>query len=487
MKSQYIIVLGLLVGSLMPELLQAQNEVDALRYSFQGTPGSARSLGMGGAFGALGADPSSFWNNPGGLGMYKRNAFELSFKYNDRTTFSSFLGNDEDASDVGTRIQNLAMITTRRSNKDERLQVTFGFGIGNLNTYDERIRIEGTNSTSTLMDVFAFQAQGTPRDIIYDQFPFSAGLAYETYLIDPLDTIAHTYIPAENANRTSQTKVIDRSGRHNEMTFGFGFNFDEKWSGGFSLGIQTAFFRETSSYTEKFPESDYIVGYTFNEDINAGGSGVVARIGGIYRASEWLRVGAGWQSPVRLNIDDAYSTSINSSFVDGSTFNAFSPELSSNFSVRVPGKLMVNSAFILGKSGVIATDYEYTDFSNIQMRSEGLSSDYSYEEENETIRNIYTVSHKVKVGMEWRLIEWLRLRAGASYQTSPFEDGVAQSDPILNYTGGIGFRKGKFYLDLAGSYQAGSESYWLYNPALVDETRIDTELISGIITFGFRY
>lgn len=50
----------------------AQNEIDALRFSYTGNGGTARSLAMGNAFGALGADLSSLYVNPAGHVQKKR-------------------------------------------------------------------------------------------------------------------------------------------------------------------------------------------------------------------------------------------------------------------------------------------------------------------------------------------------------------------------------------------------------------------------------
>ena len=49
----------------------AQGELDAYRYSQTELNGTARYLGMGGAFGALGGDISSMSSNPAGLGIYR--------------------------------------------------------------------------------------------------------------------------------------------------------------------------------------------------------------------------------------------------------------------------------------------------------------------------------------------------------------------------------------------------------------------------------
>ena len=56
----------------------AQNATDALRYSSVNYFGTARSMAMGGAFGAVGADFSVMSTNPAGLGLYKTAEFTVT-------------------------------------------------------------------------------------------------------------------------------------------------------------------------------------------------------------------------------------------------------------------------------------------------------------------------------------------------------------------------------------------------------------------------
>ncbi|MFA6798620.1 MAG: hypothetical protein WCR39_04935, partial [Bacteroidales bacterium] len=69
MNKKILIISMLLLGALG---LSAQNEQDALRYSFIQTGGTTRSISMGGAFGAVGGDFSSLSINPAGLGIYRK-------------------------------------------------------------------------------------------------------------------------------------------------------------------------------------------------------------------------------------------------------------------------------------------------------------------------------------------------------------------------------------------------------------------------------
>ena len=65
-KGWYIGIMVLSSGWLF-----AQGELDAYRFSQMELNGTARSMSMGGAFGALGGDMSVMSHNPAGLGVYR--------------------------------------------------------------------------------------------------------------------------------------------------------------------------------------------------------------------------------------------------------------------------------------------------------------------------------------------------------------------------------------------------------------------------------
>ena len=69
MKKLHFLFLGLLfTGPLF-----AQNASDVLRYSYLQPGGTARSLGAGNAFGALGAEFGAISQNPAGLALFRSN------------------------------------------------------------------------------------------------------------------------------------------------------------------------------------------------------------------------------------------------------------------------------------------------------------------------------------------------------------------------------------------------------------------------------
>lgn len=480
-------VLLILLGSIVPHFLFSQNEIDALRYSNIAPTGTARSLGMGGAFGAIGADHSAFLNNPAGLAVYKRTTAELSLNFFDRATSASFLGTETSDSKFRTQVQSLGIAGYREYEKIKDWSFVYGIGFGLLSNYHQNLIIEGSNQNNTMLESFANIANGVPYDQVFDTYQFGAGLAWETFLIDPLDSTSFTYMPAEDVGRIDQQRSIQRIGRHSETTFAASGNYKDKIYVGATLGIQSVFFRESSVYTERFLDSDYLTSFTFTEDINANGNGISFRIGAIYRPTEWLRVGAAFHAPVNIQISDSYSTTMDSRFALGSNYSALSPELITNYRVRVPGRIQLNSAFILGKFGVVSADYETTSFNNIQMDGVGLSSGYDYTFENKTIETVYRRIHRAKIGLEARFSDVWRARAGFIYQTSPFNSGFALNESMMSYTSGLGYRKGIFSVDLAGIYFNTRESYWLYDPSLVEESRLTTDVIQILLSIGFRF
>src|SRR5690606_9243644 len=63
---------SLLFIGMMTTASHAQTASDALRYSLLEPGGTARTIGVGGAIGAMGADFATVGTNPAGLGAYRR-------------------------------------------------------------------------------------------------------------------------------------------------------------------------------------------------------------------------------------------------------------------------------------------------------------------------------------------------------------------------------------------------------------------------------
>ena len=75
MKRLYILTISFFLSLLISN---AQNETDALRFSQTFPGGTARTIGMSGAFGAFGGDFSTLSINPAGIGVYRSSEFSIT-------------------------------------------------------------------------------------------------------------------------------------------------------------------------------------------------------------------------------------------------------------------------------------------------------------------------------------------------------------------------------------------------------------------------
>ena len=76
MKKSFLIIV-LLIG-IFSLKSQAQNDIDAFRFSQLDWSGTARFVGAGGAFGAVGAEFSALATNPASIGVYKKSEFSFT-------------------------------------------------------------------------------------------------------------------------------------------------------------------------------------------------------------------------------------------------------------------------------------------------------------------------------------------------------------------------------------------------------------------------
>lgn len=97
----------------------AQGELDAYKYSQNDVTGTARYLGMGGAFGALGGDISAMSSNPAGLGVYRSSEVVTSLSLSSIKTNSNWNGSVNDVSKTKFNFDNIAYVGYFPTGNDE--------------------------------------------------------------------------------------------------------------------------------------------------------------------------------------------------------------------------------------------------------------------------------------------------------------------------------------------------------------------------------
>jgi hypothetical protein len=70
---------------------------------------------------------------------------------------------------------------------------------------------------------------------------------------------------------------------------------------------------------------------------------------------------------------------------------------------------------------------------------------------------------------------------------SPFGDKFSGDFVKTFFTGGIGFRKDKFYADISFTQSLSSENYYMYNPNYVDKSTLKNSGTTIGITVGSKF
>ena len=166
--------------------VQAQNHVDALRYSQESLWGSARYVSMGGAFGALGANASSPSHNPAGIAVHTNNEFSASLSFIDLETTATYHFSNTFDKNSRSSIPNLNYVSANVFDPEQIgdwSRFNFGIGYNRLEDYNQNIYIssELNENISSFSDVIYTNANGcllytspSPRDYAASRMPSSA-------------------------------------------------------------------------------------------------------------------------------------------------------------------------------------------------------------------------------------------------------------------------------------------------------------------------
>lgn len=464
--------------------LQAQNEVDALRYSLSTPTGTARSMAMGGAFGALGADFSSLSINPAGIGLYKSSEITFTPVLSGMHTSASYLGETNNDYRYTLGFNNLGVVVNADLSEDFKksgwVGVQYAFGMNKTGIYNQRSWIEGFNSKSSIMDMYWGYAKGMNPDDLSD---FDTGLAFDTYLLDDttslLDSI-NFYTPAYGG--VQQRKTITGKGSVNEMVFSIGGNYKDKFYLGATVGVPYLRYVERSTY-EEIDTEDTI--YDFNslkvQDYQkTKGSGLNFKFGMIYRPVDWMRIGGAFQTPTFFTLNDRFNRTISAEY-EGSLGSpkASSPNNDFDYTLTTPMRAVGSIAFIIGTAGLISADYEYVNYNEARLDAE---SD-NFADANDAIQTKYRSQRNLRLGGELRL-DPITLRAGYANYGTPFHtsinDGSRQS-----YSFGIGLRDEDYFMDFSYMLTNANEDYYLYSGA--EAAAVASTHSQFLFTIGFKY
>jgi long-subunit fatty acid transport protein len=435
----------------------SQNQVDALRFSQNIYGGTARSVAMGGAFGALGADFSTLSMNPAGIGLYKSSEITFSPSIYVGKTNSTYAGQSADDIKYNFNFSNAGIVFAIIPKKPESVWkgIQLGIGVNRIANFNNSILIEGPNSQNSIVDNYLADATGVEPSALYQ---FGSELAFNTYLLDTLGGLTN-YISAIPNGGTLQQKYIEIHGSINELVVTIGGNYNDKLYIGGTFGFPYLRYYENSTYKETDTE-DTIVGFnsmSLHEDIESEGTGFNFKLGLIYRITDWVRIGAAVHTPTFYNMKDKYSREMTANYDNGVEYNAESPKGSFDYELNTPLKAIGSIAFVIGKHALISADYEFIDYSNARLHSKT----YEFFEANEAIGKAYKGTSNIRAGFELKF-DPVCIRGGYQLSFSPYKNDYNDGQRMA-FSGGIGLRDKSYFIDLGYMYQAKSEDYYLYS------------------------
>lgn len=490
MKSKLLILFSIITG-----MASAQSYYsDALLYSRNFIPGTARSAGVAGAFGAVGADLSSVGINPAGLALYRSGDVSLTPAISIVNTNADYLGSPAKSPSTRFYFGQAGIVWAIPVNRpasgisfkatNPLKFVTIALNYSRQSMFNRKVGFGNVNPDGTTIDSYA-DYLNNPQNTL-EAAPDEVRLAWETYLLD-FDTINNRYYSNVNAP-VRQLGEINTRGAKDNIDLALGFNLSDKVYVGAGLGVSVMNYYRTMWYGEDAVNladtTSAFRTYTYSNELRIRGLGANFNIGLLYRPAQWVRFGLAYHMPTFYTLNDNYTATTSSTFDTASyEYNAYFDLFT--YKYRTPMKGVFSAAFFIKQHAFISADYEFLNYGANRFNF-GRSYTADSDRENNFIKSNLTLGHNVRVGVEGA-IKVLRLRAGYAFSSTPYQTSynAQQYNETRHYaTGGLGYRGKVFYADLAYVYSISKD---ISNTPARDYVRNTFNQHQVLLTLGFRF
>jgi hypothetical protein len=478
----------------------AQNVEDIVRISKTDAIGSARVLGTGGAWGAVGADLSSASINPAGLGFFRKNELVGSIAVTANYADASYMGSFRNDSRTNFNIPNIGAVFTyvnQERGKDAKtgwISASFAVGMNRTSDFQQNTFYSGINKNNSIGESLAQLSNNVGLDTNYfkNSYNFNdlRSLAWYSYLTNNVPNRSDTFDSwfgryRDNNYSVNQTQTTQLRGRMNEWYFGVATNISNFLYLGASLVFNNTSITKTTSFTESINtvsvKSNPYLGSVYNTSTTTSGSGVGGRFGIILSPIDYFRIGLSYQTPIRVNLTDDYNLSLTTNLVNNS-FNIPSGQFTSNYQILTPGKIALSGVIIIPQRGFISVDYEMTDYRDGQIKSNEFQS--NFDKINTNARVDLTQASNLRIGGEYRWDNY-RFRGGYNLINSPYADNF-KSTKKQCISAGLGMLWGNgYFMDAACIRSWGT----VYNSPYDEKqsSQIDLTKYTFMISSGIRF
>ncbi len=500
----------LFIGVFSMSNVMAQDITDAVRYSMDEVQGTARFVGMSGAFGALGGDMSAVSINPAGSAIFSdsHTSFSLSNLNinNDVTYFNGFNSSSESKFDLNQAGAAFVFKNNNQDNKWKKFVLSVAYD--KTSNFENNWVASGTNSNfGTIGNYFLNYAQGLRLDEIsalpgenfadayseigniYGFGHQQAFLGYESYILEPdANTDENTgYSSNIVGNNFNQRYAYVSTGFNGKFAFNFASQYGDNLFFGLNLNShflnyeRATFFNESNSNAESLVSNVYFENY-----LATIGSGFSFQLGTIAKLTDEFRVGITYNSPTWYTIAEETSQYLSATRDDGisNVTQVINPNIINIFPeyrLQTPGKLTGSLAYVFSELGLISFDYTRKDYGNTKFKP---TSDAYFTSQNNIINDNLKVASSYRIGGEYRYKQ-LSFRGGYRLEESPYENEEYYGD-LNGYSLGLGYNFGNIKLDLALDRSNRTGDYQLYTVGLTDAATMDSKNTNVTLTLGFN-
>ncbi len=484
MKKISLLALSL-VGALT---LQAQDYLDALRFSESFVEGNARYMAMGGALSSLGGNVGAMSINPASSAVFKKSVVEFSPTYIYSKSENYYRGYDK-AFESQLKVPSFGLVGYKPLKQNDVFVsgLSFSFSMNAQNRYNETLKYTKQDPTSSLTDDFLRLASN---EIWYDDYNT---LAWNTSLLN-YDTVSNSYYSdfvkdgSANYDGLFQDIKIERNGQQREYLFNIGVDFSEYVFFGADLCFENIAYSETKIIAESDVDNvrPELSDFSYSETNDVTGSGVGGKFGIIIRPIEYLRIGGAIHTPMTYNFSTDYEN-ILEAFYDinigesNRAVDTYSGEY--DYKLSKPAKFVASLGFVYKNLVNIGVDLESMDYSQCSFDAEYQS----LSDRNSQIGAELKKVNNIKCGGEFRYGPFM-FRAGYAMYGNPYKNVSGDNFYRSDYSAGVGLATNLVYCDLSWMRAKSKQNNLLYNDLKGNLVDANSTVKNDYITFtiGFK-
>lgn len=372
--------------------------------------GTARYMGMAGAFGALGGDLTAISQNPGGIGVYRSSdiGFTLDLDLQSSNTREMALNQGGNWQPFGQKysinktkflLNNIGAVFTLKLSNDVLPNLNFGFTYNKGASFN---RTYGGNFNSLQNSMSNYIAYTSEYDEIsepevwwndninpwnpggdYYAAPWMNILAYQAGIVNPDASPSGGTdwygLWQEYMNHPGTTGsgsfLMNEQGGTNDFNIVLGGNLYDKLYWGMNFQISNINYRLNSYWSEYLDNALYYSGVSkdleignFNWDYNGAytmsGTGFSYQLGLIFKPVQALRLGFSFHTPTWYSLKEEFYGQINTHEPGKSFLTMANDGIPgyTNYNMRTPWKILASVAGVVGNKLILSFDYEWANY-----------------------------------------------------------------------------------------------------------------------------